>query len=476
MRIAIIHYHFNKGGVRSVVENAGHALAASDLRFCVLTGEPLPEDGAVAAGTLPQSGMPYRVLPELAYGAEASPGLAERARGLAAEVLGGAPDLWHFHNHSLGKNGSVPALAAELVSAREPVLLQIHDFAEDGRPDNYAYLREAGLLEPGRGLYPGGGRVHYAVLNGRDAGFLKRAGAERVHLLPNAVHVPAEEGATLPPTGESPLYLYPTRAIRRKNIGEFLLWARLRGENTRFAVTMAPANPVEKPIYEAWVALAAELGLPVEWEYGTRSGLGFPALMASAERVVTTSVGEGFGLAFLEPWLFGRPVAGRDLPEITRDFTAEGLRFPGLYEALPVRVDRRELRTSYERALAGAFGSYGRVLREAELEAAWAEVTAGGFVDFAKLDEAGQAWVIREGARFVDLPEVPAVGPEVLEENRRIIAERYGPAAYGRRLEEVYRAVAEGARDAENEWNVDGARLLECFLAPSRFTPLRGLR
>ena len=42
--------------------------------------------------------------------------------------------------------------------------------------------------------------------------------------------------------------------------------------------------------------------------------------MASAHRLVTTSVAEGFGLAFLEPWLFGKGLLGRNLPEITVDF------------------------------------------------------------------------------------------------------------------------------------------------------------
>ena len=37
----------------------------------------------------------------------------------------------------------------------------------------------------------------------------------------------------------------------------------------------------------------------------------FAALLASAHALVTTSVAEGFGLAFLEPWLMGRPLAGR---------------------------------------------------------------------------------------------------------------------------------------------------------------------
>ncbi len=502
MRIAILHYHFHPGGVRTVVENACASLRDRDYRFAILTGEPLAEGNGAPSGTLPQSGAPYRVLPDLTYGQAEEPGLLERAKALAAGILGGPPDLWHFHNHSLGKNATLPRLAGALAAEGVPVLLQIHDFAEDGRPDNYRYLQEAlGADDPdglGNALYPGGARVHYAALNGRDVRFLIEAGAPpgRVHLLPNAVHLPGQDaaGAAWRELGDTRLFLYPTRAIRRKNIGEFLLLARLNQLRSArqgtapalHAVTMAPGNPVEKPIYGRWVALAAELGLPVEWEFGKRSGLSFGALMAGAEQIVTTSVGEGFGLAFLEPWLVGRPVAGRDLPEITRDFKEAGIRFPRVYEELraPLGTGAGEFRASYRRGLARAFAAYGQELSAAELASAWEQTSAGGGVDFGKLDEAGQERVLR-GSRdalapldhdFDFLIDPPPVTADLLKTNRRIIAETYSSAAYGQRLDALYQQVARDSPLAVGEQKLSGARLLQCFLTPSRFTPLRGVR
>lgn len=481
MRVAIIHYHFHRGGVRTVVENACSALSGGDYQFAVLSGEPLPEDGAAASGTLPQSGAPYRVLPELAYWRrEWAPLVLERAKALAAEMLGGPPDVWHIHNHSLGKNATVPRLVTVLAAEGTPVLLQIHDFAEDGRPDNYRYLADvfgaSDAEEIARGLYPQGGRVHYATLNGRDARFLTMAGAlpERVHLLPNAVHLSLEADPVTPPP-EHPLILYPTRAIRRKNIGEFLLYSRL-GPPATYAVTMAPGNPVERPIYERWVALAHELNLPVEWEFGERSGMSFPALMIAARQIFTSSVGEGFGLAFLEPWLAGRPVAGRDLPEITGDFIQAGVRLPGLYSELriPLGLQADKVRSTYQDALARAFQAYGRPLGRTALDAAWDEASPDGKVDFGKLDEAGQEHVIRiaEGLEFPS----PEVTESVVAENRRVIMENYGPSAYRQRLEALYQRVAGESTTPIGQTPLSGSRLLECFLAPSRFTPLRGVR
>jgi glycosyltransferase involved in cell wall biosynthesis len=35
---------------------------------------------------------------------------------------------------------------------------------------------------------------------------------------------------------------------------------------------------------------------------------------------------EGFGYTFVEGWLCGKPVIGRDIPEVTQDFVAAGMK------------------------------------------------------------------------------------------------------------------------------------------------------
>ena len=65
----------------------------------------------------------------------------------------------------------------------------------------------------------------------------------------------------------------------------------------------------------------------------------FETLMYGADRMITTSVREGFGMMYLEPWLVGRPVVGRRIEAVVRDFENAGMAFESLYDTLPVEVD-----------------------------------------------------------------------------------------------------------------------------------------
>ena len=142
--------------------------------------------------------------------------------------------MLHVHNHSLGKNRALPRVVPRLAASGYGMLLQIHDFAEDFRPENY---RNLGRPAPEM-LYPQASNVHYAVLNGRDRAILAAAGADpaRLHLLPNPVldvnRLPERSAARVKlheRFGVAPgdrYLLYPVRCIRRKNVGEALLLRR----------------------------------------------------------------------------------------------------------------------------------------------------------------------------------------------------------------------------------------------------------
>jgi len=262
MRVAIVHYHLHTGGVTSIIGHAVDVLQRRGIEVVVLSGEP-PEGH--------WSG-PTRVVEALGYDGVRTPSdpalLALDLQRAAWDTLGGTPDVWHVHNHSLGKNTALPGALWRLAQEGQALLLQVHDFPEDGRPANYRrMLEEIGAGEPARlahYLYPRAPQVHYAVLNARDRGALEAGGcpAQQLHLLPNPVRMEAplagDPGLRL--DGRR-LWLYPTRAIRRKNLGEFLLWSALAGPDEQFATTRAPRNPAERPVYEAWLGFARELGL-----------------------------------------------------------------------------------------------------------------------------------------------------------------------------------------------------------------------
>ena len=491
--VAIVHHHLRLGGVTEVIRRALDSLTGSlagdgvgtGVRACVLTGE--------APHVAMPEGMPVEVVPGLAYARfGAVPDeweLLAELRGAARRALGRAPDLWHFHNHALGKNPAFTSLPAHLASDGERVLLQIHDFAEDGRPANYRFLARyfAEHVEADRAarIYPHAPHVHYAVLNRRDRGVLHLGGVReaRLHLLPNPVAPapPASSAASLRVAADR-VILYPTRGIGRKNLGELLLWAAVARDGDLFATSLTPLNPAEAEQHARWEAVAAELGLPIELGIGERSDMGFFDLLRAAHRVVTTSLAEGFGMCFLEPWLVERQLVGRDLPEITGDFSAAGLRLRGLYGRILVPLDWLERGSFAKRVRAGMrrmLEAYGRGADIVKADEAVAAAVVGDRVDFGALDASMQERVIRrlcasaEARSEIEPHELDAtpLSARTLEGNRLTIEQQFSMASYGERLVAAYRQLLDA--DVEPVGGLDAGRILDAFLAPARFRLLR---
>ncbi len=483
LAIAMVHYHLRRGGVTRVIQNALAALDSDTVEAVVLTGEAPPDDSTFSAPVQVVTGLAYdegQTLPD-------PEALRRQVEDAARAALGRDPDIWHIHNHTLGKNAAWTAAVAGMSAAGHALVLQIHDFAEDGRPANYRYLIDQlgdndSLSEQ---MYPQAGRTHYVLLNQRDEKILCSAGidADRVHRLPNAVWTGDESAVAASETSRAgpPLILYPTRAIRRKNIGEFLLWSAMEADTERrYGVTLAPESPGEKPIYAKWKTFAASLRLPIEFELGLKQS--FPDLIQSAERLVTTSIAEGFGLAFLEPWLMGRPLAGRKLPEITGEFEAAGVSLDGLYEQLTVPadwIDQDAARAALDRAMTSAWQAYGGEVAPPMIEQAWSSIERNGRVEFSRLDEAQQEKVIQHvhdstSARAEVTPnDVTAlpIDEQQLRANQDVIRRTFGLDSYRERLMNIYAMVNGSASDETGPILSDG--VLNQFLSPERFYLLR---
>ena len=327
-------------------------------------------------------------------------------------------------------------------------------------------------------MHPSGPRVHYAVLNERDARILRAAGGgERVHLLPNAT--PA-----LTPLRRSPaktggrLFLYPTRAIRRKNIGEFLLWSAIAEDGDRFAATLAPTAPSDREPYERWIHVADELKLPVEWEASKKAPDRYSQLLEEADALVTTSVAEGFGLAFLEPWQMGRPLAGRNLPEITSDFARAGLKLDHLYERLDVPLEwvgEERFRSELAAKLDSAHAAYGRQPTADATARAFAAAVTDGRVDVGRLDERMQERVLRRlranpGSRDQLKPPALPIADDRIAHNARVVDDRFNLELYGERLAHLYSRAVMPGRDSVS---LEAETILDEFLKPERFCLLR---
>lgn len=467
VKIALIHYHLRTGGVTRVLTDQSTALTAAGVEHLVFTG-------SVAAG------LPAVCLPELDYLAEATTTAEDLYKKLLSafqEAFGSAPDLWHLHNPTLGKNVLFAPLVKLIAESQAALVLQTHDFAEDNRPQNYSLLA-------GEHIYPVAPQVHYAFINSRDRAFLNSAGLpqQQGHLLPNAIR----SDAPCPPTTNKPPYtvLYPVRAIRRKNIGEVILLAALAPPETRFVISLAPENEQWLAPFRRWEQFAAEQGLAVLFDVIDKTpprpgqSASYRSWQESATHLVTTSVAEGFGLTFLEPIALGKPLFGRDLPEITRDFQEHRITPGRLYSSIPIpleAIDEAALRGLLESELRASYRQFGEAFEASHLAEAWEELTRGGSVDFGALPEIFQEKVIllalREPERF-PLREWLA---ETLGQSRPTAAvpllSHYSPTEASKRLLALYRR-AVNASPAPPEW-LPKQQILEQYLSPSRFHFLR---
>ena len=323
MKLVVIHYHLNRGGVTQVVINHLHALATlprGERPTEVLVLHDGQQDGwptDLWGTTPPPFDVTLATLPGIRYDSTTSlsnPESLARAIGKTLQAAGFDPSTTplHVHNHALGKNASLPGALQQLATHGFRLLLQVHDFAEDFRPANYRHLMRATKSENAQQLaakqFPAGPAIHYAVLNGRDQALLTTAGVnqKQLHALPNPAlpfhGIPSREEARgrvlsqLQLAADARLVVYPVRGIRRKNLGEMLLHAALAGDDSCYAATLAPTSPAEVAPFLHWCDLAEELDLGCRFDIGASHGVDFLDAVAAADALITTSVAEGFGM------------------------------------------------------------------------------------------------------------------------------------------------------------------------------------
>ena len=236
--------------------------------------------------------------------------------------------VYHFHNHSIGLNPHYEDVVFA-ITRTFPTLLQIHDFVEDGRDTNLKNLRDW------KKAYPSGAHILYTTINSRDQQILKNAGATTCEILPNCYR-PTQYQAKQ--KANNKIVFYPVQALRRKNLGELLLLSMFSPEGYRFYVGQTPSNG--NTLVDFWQQLAEELELPVEFDVSDKAippgshDPSFASWYDSCSHVITTSIQEGFGMAFIEPIYFGKPLLGRDLPTITRDIKQKGIQHSSLYQKI----------------------------------------------------------------------------------------------------------------------------------------------
>ncbi|MEC7696871.1 MAG: hypothetical protein VYA11_07225 [Planctomycetota bacterium] len=520
MNLAILHYHLRPGGVFQVIANQlqslSNVLSIDDpYRVSIFHGTTNEEEYSSQWPTSPYLQVSTRAVDGLGY--DQAPEPSTDPSTLAARILTALDacqffpqdTVIHVHNHSLGKNASLPGALKIIAEEGYPLLLQIHDFAEDFRVEQYQHLNamlDSSPIGLGCRLYPQATQIHYAVLNGRDRQILSKSGIpnKRLHALPNPIVAPEDLPDPLNIRSEMqdkrgipidvPLVIYPVRGIRRKNLGELLLWSALFKNRASFGTTLAPKNNAEKPSYNRWKRLAENLQLPCHFELG--ESFSFKQNLSAADALITTSVAEGFGMVFLESQLGGRRLLGRNLPEVTTEFAENGIDLSSLYQTLciPMRlVDKN-------RTIEGISAAYGEVLRgfapelysEQTTRRSLVEMLSGGVVDFAFLTpEMQEQLILHVHKHRSAADEILELNP-LLEKslfhqetepsmqrcivaNREAVKNHYGPSSIGVHLRDIYCKLLGSPRDKEVIPLTRSATILESFLNLERFRPVRSM-
>ncbi|MDG2208306.1 MAG: hypothetical protein P8K78_10410 [Pirellulales bacterium] len=514
MQIVFLHYHLLPGGVTQVIANHLQSLkhrfdGGSPCKIAIFHGGEHGEIKNLNWVDTDEIQVTEHVITGLGY--DRTEETVADQDGLAdnickeLESIHFAPEdsIIHAHNHALGKNILLPGALRTVAARGYPLLFQIHDFAEDFREDQYVRITAAGgRSDCFQWIYPQANHIHYAVLNRRDHNILIDSGisSERLHVVPN----PIVDLGILPDRHEvrsrmslergissgRPLVIYPVRGIRRKNMGEMILWSAMFGEAASFGHTLSPHNVAEKPSYDRWKTIANDLRLPCHFELGET--FSFEDNLSAADALITTSVAEGFGMVFLESQLAERPLIGRNLPEITSDFRAEGIDYSLLYDALLVPVDFLGKDQIYESVFTAyiatieKFGFGDR--RKAMAHASLTSTLESGTIDFSRLTPALQQEVVMGVAKDQGLcatlreqnPQMEKSlsrkgAEDQVKHNASLVRSHFAPEVTGKTLENIYRKLSTSTDRDRIEPLGDAEKILDHFIDFTRFCPLRSL-
>jgi glycosyltransferase involved in cell wall biosynthesis len=458
LRVAFVHHHLRTGGVSRVISQQIRSLGR-EVQVLAVLGEPPSEP----------TGFPFTVVSQIAY--DRDRGTKAHPKNIADEIMNkvrshwrGEADLFHFHNPTLGKNRDLVSAIKLLRSSGQRLLLQIHDFAEDGRPQNYSDEE-----------YPSD--CHYAVLNRRDYSILLRSGLkpEGLHFVPNPVVSPVGK-VVQKKKGE--IVLYPVRAIRRKNIGEAVFLSLFLRKNESVGVTLEPTSSLDCRSYNDWRGFVKDRNLNVQFRLGVDSS--FEEVIGLTRCMITTSIKEGFGYCFLEPWTCHKMLYGRLLKDICVDFTCNGLDLSHLYEKIaipPSLIDIKRFFSMWKRCYRERLEMYGLESRASEIEQGFQSVIRDESVDFASLSESDQRDVLarllkNRGAREKIVDSNPFLmefssfkdREDTIIRNRSVVEEHYSLENCKKRLLDIYGKVL----DSEVVQRIDKRIVLEAFNTPDK--------
>ncbi len=427
MRIFIFHYHLNPGGVTRIIQSQVKSLKIimPDVPITVICGaasnENLFDDDVEL---IVNKKLNYLSKEDLSK--EHLESEYNQIYSFFVELFS-KQDILHLHNLNLGKNPLVTLATYNLAKKGFKVVNHAHDFAED-RPENWdlynTILHDAFGYDVLDVLYPNLKNYKICTINLFDLNRLdnNNLDCKSKFLVPNPVSLKPVDTSTsntsrikiVNTLGLGPnkkIVTYPVRVIQRKNIGELILLAVLFRDNANFLVTLPPQNPVEVEKYEAWKSFCDKTGIKIYFEAG--ENLSFEDIILGSDYCITTSYKEGFGMVYMEPWLMGTPVIGREITFIIEELKESNIKFPNLYKELNVNIageikDFKDFNIDLQQ----------EIIKEAEDSEQYCK-------ELLEMNP-----IIKNM-----LAEIPN---DIIEHNKKIISETYSLAKFGERIYGVY--------------------------------------
>jgi hypothetical protein len=342
----VIHYHLFRGGVSQLM------LSGLDI----LVNKGLIKGGiTIASGTSERSewfidalkkiaptgfSVKLVVIPELAYwssSAISTDEAAERIRNTLLSVSAPGALLW-AHNPTLGKNPAY-AKAMRQIAVMEPdrpILMHVHDSAEQGRWPNLGLMRSELPETP----YFISKNTRWLTINRTDESFFNQAGMPNgfLHYFPDIISQRKPSENRQRAVIETALYqyaeqngfhfskggkwaLFAGRTIRRKNIMESLLIQQCAENPLPLLVTLPSDSPDDKPYEEVLFRLLRKYKAGIGGFGPELVGTAFSLadLAKESALIQSSSVMEGFGLPYLEFPAMGCPLLARRICTM-RDF------------------------------------------------------------------------------------------------------------------------------------------------------------
>jgi glycosyltransferase involved in cell wall biosynthesis len=423
--LVVVHYHLRPGGVRRIIELAlPHITSAapSPIESVTLASGEMPD--AAWRGhlmrTLPGTRLRFLCEPAFRYVSEqrTRPGTIRRRIRSALEGLSEtaapAETLIWAQNLGLARN---LILSDELAgfSARHnlSLLSHHHDLWFENRWARWSEMRAYGfrsLSSVARASFAAGARVCHVTINRLDNAVLSKDLGSRTKCIPNlAQRERAPSRARLRAArdwlssqlgDDAPVWIFPTRLLRRKNLAEAVLLTRWLRPEGWFITTAGVSSKGERGYARRLEAASREGKWRVRFQL--LAGANAPAptigeLAVASEAMMLTSAQEGFGLPYLEAAALGKPLIARSLPNVIPDLLELGFSFPHLYEEILIAPDLLDLKAERDRqqklwrAWKSAMPSICRRLAKRPMIL---ELPHGGPVPFSRLTLSGQLEVL----------------------------------------------------------------------------------